>query len=122
MKKNKILIVDDDESMVKSLKRILKLYGYECTPAYSAPDGLKQAVQVNPDLILLDMNMPLMSGFGFLTEIKNSAKLSHIPIVVLSGENDNDTVQEAMNRGAIGYLVKNYLENDLLMMIHSYMI
>ena len=121
MKNKKILIVDDDRNMTAALKRVLKTFHFQCTTCDSAIEGLKKAEQINPHLILLDMNMPLMSGLGFLNEIKRNAKLSHIPIVVLSGENDKDTAQEAMNRGASGYLVKNYMREDLLGMIQSYL-
>lgn len=120
MQKDKILIIDDNKSSLQSLSRILIHRGYQCFSACSATEGLKEAVSIHPQIILLDMDMPGMSGFGFLNEIRKHPVLSDVPIVVLSGEKDQEVVREAMDRGAKRYLVKGCTTESLLTTITSF--
>lgn len=118
--KKKILIVDDDKKMITSLKRWLKINNYECTITTKPLEAIHKAQKIKPDLILLDLNMPEMSGYGVLNELKKNGETSSIPVVILTGLNSKDIAMGAMNLGAVGYIVKSYILQDLVPLLNEY--
>jgi len=82
--KVKILIVDDDRDFVESTRTVLESKPYEVVVAYEGEEGLKKAKEENPDLILLDVIMPVKDGFSAAEQLKKDARLSKIPIVMLT--------------------------------------
>ena len=82
--KGKILIIDDDTTILGSLKRLLIISDYEVSITDNAKKGLKLLEKIKPDLIILDMAMPGMSGLGFLKEISDSNGKPKYPILVLT--------------------------------------
>ena len=82
--KVKILIVDDDRDFVESTRTVLESKPYEVVVAYEGEEGLKKAKEENPDLILLDVIMPVKDGFSAAEQLKKDAQLSKIPIVMLT--------------------------------------
>lgn len=119
-KKIKILVVDDDTDLLYLLKRKLNKLDMECITAVMPSEGLQKASEMNPDLVLLDLNLPKMSGFGFLREFKHRSDLSNIPVVVLTSIADSEVSQEAMNLGAASYLTKSCTDNELFSVINKY--
>jgi len=86
MTKNaKILIVDDDVDCVDSTRTILESKPYEVIVAYEGEEGLKKAKEGNPDLILLDVIMPVKDGFTVAEQLKKDSRLSKIPLIMLTG-------------------------------------
>ena len=86
MTKNaKILIVDDDVDCVDSTRTILESKPYEVIVAYEGEEGLKKAKEENPDLILLDVIMPVKDGFTVAEQLKKDSRLSKIPLIMLTG-------------------------------------
>lgn len=116
----KVLIIDDDRDIRDILRRRADQKSFECLTAESAEEGLAKADETHPDLILLDLMMPDMSGFGFLRELKKKQELSDIPVVVLKGVDDADVVQESKDLGAVGYLTKDCDQRDLLSLVAQY--
>ncbi len=102
----KILIVDDDPDILFLLKRQAKLSHFECHTDNTGEECLQKAVHERPDLILLDMNLPKISGLGLIREIKKNPQLQNIPIIVLSGLQDEEIVRSALDLGASAYFPK----------------
>ena len=84
-KKAKILLVDDDDDFVLSTKTILESKPYEVIVAHEGDEGLRKAREENPDLILLDIIMPVKDGFTAAEQLKKDPQLSKIPILMLTG-------------------------------------
>jgi two-component system response regulator PrrA len=124
--KPSLLIVDDDEGVVHSFARILRLEGFTVNTAVSAEMGLVQASMWHPDAILVDLRMPLVDGLSFLRRLRASDRLKDTPVAVVTGEYllDGDVAAELRRLGAqIRYkplwlddLVK--LAHDLVEVIH----
>jgi CheY-like chemotaxis protein len=83
-KKAKILLIDDDVDFVESTKIILESKPYEVIVAGNGDEGLQKAGEVNPDLILLDVIMPVKDGFTAAEQLKKDPQLSKIPILMLT--------------------------------------
>ena len=100
----KILIVDDDRLSVTLIRFALKERMYEVTTAEDGLQALEAVKSSRPDLIVLDVQMPHMSGFEFLNELKSVPDTSAIPIIMLTA---NDNMQEIFfSEGVKGYFVK----------------
>ena len=83
-KKAKILIVDDDIDFVEVTKTILESKPYEVIVAHEGDEGLRKAREENPDLILLDIIMPVKDGFTAVEQLKEDPQLSKIPVLMLT--------------------------------------
>ena len=81
-----ILVVDDDVSVRRSLAKFLAAVGYRPTTAASGRAGLEQAAKLRPDLILIDMHMPQMSGIDAARAFKADPTLQHVPIIAMSAK------------------------------------
>ena len=80
----KILVVDDDRSIITLLNNFLSAQGYHVLVAYDGLEGMVQARKEIPDLILLDVMMPEINGYDVCSNLKFDEKLKHIPIIVLT--------------------------------------
>jgi DNA-binding response OmpR family regulator len=117
MPQKKILIADDEEDVVTSLRFSLESQGYECLVAYDGKEALDMAKRENPDLMLLDIMMPKMNGYKVARLLKFDQKYKHIPIVMLTArtqERDRDLGNET---GADTYVTKPFEMDDLLEVI-----
>jgi len=83
-KKAKILLVDDDIDFVEATKIILESKPYEVIVAYEGDEGLRKAREENPDLVLLDIIMPVKDGFTAAEQLKKDPQLSQIPVIMLT--------------------------------------
>lgn len=100
----KILIVDDDRLNVTLIRFSLKEKGYEVTTAQDGDEGLDAVRAQRPDLIVLDIQMPRMSGFEFMSEIKVIPGGANIPVIMLTA---NENMQDVFfSEGVRGYFVK----------------
>ena len=105
--KQKILIVEDEITLQKSLSEALTNAGYETASALDGTRGLELAKSENPDLILLDLIMPKLDGFGTLKALKENDETSAIPVIILTNLEETEDVQKAIELGATTYLVKS---------------
>lgn len=101
----KILIIEDDNLLAIALKNRISKAGMEVYLAVDGQMGLDLLKECKPDLIILDLVMPKMGGFEFLTGIKLSG--NQIPVLILSNLGQADEVKRGMELGAIDYLVKS---------------
>ena len=82
----KILIVDDDEGVMQTFARMLRLEGYQVRTAVSAETGLMEAEQSHPDAIILDLRMPLVDGLGFLRLLRAKEDQRVTPVAIVTGD------------------------------------
>ena len=115
--KNKILIVDDEPGIVRLLSLRLKANGYETFIAYDGYQGLKMAKDVNPDVILLDLQMPAGGGVHTFENLKKSVYTSTIPIIFITAFQEKEVKQLIMEMGADGFIPKPFNIAKLLKMI-----
>ncbi len=106
MPKRKILIVEDETDVQKILTENLKQAGYQVVNATNGEKGVKAALQEHPDLILMDIIMPVKDGMTALKEIRRDAWGKNVPVIVLTNLSDGDRSETADNLGVQDYLVK----------------
>ena len=109
MRENKsILIVDDIEENIDILERQLMTAGYKALTANEAPKALHMLNNKSIDLILLDINMPVVDGITFLESIKKDNLLSQIPVIMVTANDDPKMALACLKKGASGYITKPY--------------
>lgn len=101
-----ILIVDDSTTNIVLLEAILDEKGYKIETALNAKEAYNVIEKNTPDLILLDLLMPKISGFDFLEEIRKEEKASKIPVIVVSALTDEENIERIMSMGAIDFVKK----------------
>ncbi len=112
----KILLAEDDFTMVSLLKTLLKMEGYEVI-ALSADEDVIQAVhKVTPDILLMDVHLFSQSGLDILDELRKDPATSSIRIVMSSGAS---VKEECLHRGANGFLMKPYMPDDLFKLLRE---
>jgi len=102
----KILLIEDEEIMINLLQRKLTMEGYETSVTRDGEEGLKAMREVKPDLILLDIIMPKMGGFGVMTEMQKDKTLAKIPVIVISNSGQPVEIDRAQKLGAKDWLIK----------------
>ncbi len=113
--RRRVLIVDDSEITRDMLVSLLQRRGFETIEAVDGKDALDKVPAARPDLVLTDLDMPVMDGVGLIRALRADASTSGLPIVVLSTRGSAADKERAMNAGASGYLVKsNFREADLV--------
>ena len=112
-----ILVVDDDSSIRESLERGLRLSGYEVTTSADATEALQSITDHSPDAIVLDVNMPGLSGIELCRRIR-SAGLD-MPICILSAQGDVDDRVEGLRAGGDDYLVKPFALEELRLRLEA---
>jgi two-component system response regulator AtoC len=100
----KILIIDDEESLVKILSKVLQQEGHEVFPAFTAAEGIEKNRLVEPDVILLDLNLPDLNGMKALEKINEGSKPASV--VIMTGAGTVDSAVQAMRLGVEDYLEK----------------
>ena len=116
----KIWIVDDDEEMTQAVQLMLQLIDCETTGYYNARSATQSLLAGNrPDLMILDINMPEVSGLDLLEFLRRRAEWKNLPVVMLSTEAADVTVDKAMKLGADGYITKPVTIEELERAINS---
>ena len=117
--KNNILIVDDKPENIKLLVNLLRDQGYQVRGVLNGAMALKAAQHLHPDLILLDIKMPIIDGYQVCQQFKNTPDLNQIPIIFLSGlEGTNDKVK-AFEVGGVDYITKPFDIAEVLMRVDN---
>ncbi len=122
-KPQSILVVDDNEDIRNLLSFLLTKEGYQVTMASDGDEGLEIALTIKPDLILLDVMMPKVSGLETLTALRanKDSKISAIPVVMITAKAGTTDVDEALARGADSYIVKPFRPTSLINKVHSFL-
>ena len=103
---NRILVIEDDRILRKACETSLAKRGFVVLTTSNGIEGIRQAEELMPDLILLDMRMPKLTGAETLAALKQNEKTRLIPVVILSNSSSEAGIQKAETLGAAGYLVK----------------
>ncbi|MFH1189093.1 MAG: response regulator [Candidatus Omnitrophota bacterium] len=116
----KILIIDDEPDLVRVIEFKLEKAGYAVSSADNGGDGLKMAQNSRPDLILLDIRLPVMDGYEVCGAIKNNPDLKNIPVIFLTASANNTVAEKTKELGADDYLVKPFDMGILLSKIAKF--
>jgi DNA-binding NarL/FixJ family response regulator len=115
----KILVIEDEPEMRRNLTTILRLEQFHPLAAENGRVGVKLATQEKPDLILCDVMMPELDGYGVIAALRASAETVAIPFIFLTAKGEKPDIRAGMNLGADDYLTKPVAKNDLLGAIRS---
>jgi two-component system cell cycle response regulator len=110
----KILSVDDSRTIRLIVGKAFKPYDCTMLEAGNGEEGLVVAAREKPDLIILDVTMPVMDGVTMLTKLKEDAVLKVIPVIMLTAESGRDNVLQIARLGVRDYLVKPFKEDQLV--------
>jgi DNA-binding response OmpR family regulator len=112
--RTKVLLVDDEDKILRFLALKLRLFHYDVTTATNGLDALDLLKSVNPDVLVLDILMPVMDGFEALAELR---KFSKLPVIVLSAKGDN--AERAAELGANDFIAKPFRPEELVALIEA---
>lgn len=114
----KILVVDDDPVQVRFLSDALTGKGFEVQTSTEAPKGLQMAMDMAPDMIILDVMMPVINGYNFCKLIKSQDIKKEIPVILLTSRDQKEDIEIGMDVGADAYLTKPVNITELLRTIN----
>lgn len=109
----KVLVAEDNPNSRQLVKDILESVGYEAILTVDGPSAIAAAQTQEPDLVILDVNMPGMTGFEVCAVLKSDPKLSHIPILMLTAQTDVESRVTGLGMGADDYLAKPFSPREL---------
>ena len=115
----KILVVEDEPEMRRNITTLLRYYDYEPVAAENGRVAVEMARREKPDLILCDVMMPELDGYGVLQALQSDASLARIPFIFLTAKGEKDDLRSGMNLGADDYLTKPVVNADLVRAIES---
>jgi two-component system, sensor histidine kinase and response regulator len=118
--KRYILIVDDNLNNLQITAKILKDEGYLISLAQDAASALEQLGQIVPDLILLDIMMPVIDGLELCRIIKKNDKLSEIPVIFLTAKKQTEDLSEGFRAGGVDYITKPFKREELLIRVRNH--
>ena len=121
-KKYRILVIDDSASARNLVSDMLISIGHIPCLAENYVDALEEINQHKPDLILLDIMMPEVSGFELLERLKSDSSLAPIPVIMISALNDAESIVRCVKLGAADYLAKPFFTEKLKNRIHKHLI
>lgn len=113
-----VLVVEDNGELCEFISQSLKK-NYRTLTASNGAEGLRIALEENPDAIISDIMMPEMDGFTFCKKIKSSVQTDHIAVILLTAKASHHSVMEGLIAGADGYLTKPFHTDELLLRIHN---
>jgi DNA-binding response OmpR family regulator len=116
-KSNRILVIDDDHEVTEIIKSFLSGAGFEVLVENSPVMGVEKAKTFRPDLILLDLMMPVMDGYEVCSSIKKDIMLSSIPVLLLTGKDKNEDGGRGFRCGADLFIKKPFSCERLLQMV-----
>jgi DNA-binding response OmpR family regulator len=115
----KILIVDDEPNIVKMVESRLKASGYEVITAFDGPQCLDKVKAEIPDLVILDLMLPQMSGYDVCHTLRSDKEHKNIPIIMLTARGKADDIRAGMEKGADAYVAKPFNPTVLLGIIEG---
>ena len=117
----KLLIVDDEPLNVDYIFQEFEDSGYQLLTAYDGQEALDKIQKELPDLVLLDLMMPVLDGFAVLIHVKSDPQLREIPVIITSAASDSRSIVKGIKMGADDYLTKPLDEDLLLQKVEEYL-
>jgi len=114
-----ILIIEDETAVRSTIKDILEVYGFETLTARNGLDGVQMARAHLPELVICDINMPHLDGYGVLEELQKSPSTVSIPLIFLTANAERHQMREGMDSGAQDYLTKPFQAMELVNAVRS---
>ena len=114
-----LLIIEDNLEVRENLAEILELYGYTVVTAEHGLEGVKRAFAEPPDLILCDVMMPELDGYGVLNLLTENERTAGIPFVFITARTEKEDIRRGMNLGADDYITKPFYKDELLQVIRT---
>jgi DNA-binding NarL/FixJ family response regulator len=115
----RILIIEDEPEMRRNITTLLRYYDYDPIAAKTGREGVEAARREKPDLILCDVMMPEMDGYGVIQALQTDASLARIPFIFLTAKGEKEDLRSGMNLGADDYLTKPVANADLVRAIET---
>ncbi len=115
----KILLIEDDSALRENTAELLELSNYHVRTSSNGRLGVNEAKSFKPDIIVCDIMMPIMDGYGVLEALAKDNDTKHIPFIFLSAKTEKDDIRKGMDLGADDYLTKPFEESDLISAIES---
>lgn len=115
----RILVIEDEPEMRRNITALLRFHDFEILEAGNGRLGVERARRDKPDLILCDVMMPELDGYGVLQALQQDPGLASIPFIFLTAKGDKDDLRSGMNLGADDYLTKPVANNDLVSAIEA---
>lgn len=110
----KILVVDDEQDLLDLMEIILGAEGYHVVKAVNGKDALDKVDRERPDLVLLDVMMPIMDGWQVLKTLKQSETFKHIPIVMVTAKIGVEDKMKGIQEGAADYICKPFAPKEVV--------
>lgn len=110
----KILVAEDEKDIRELIFFSLNHQGFEVSVAVDGEDAVEKALELQPDLIIMDVRMPRMTGYEACAKIKGIEELKEIPIVMLSAKGQEAEIQTGLNVGAYEYILKPFAPDELI--------
>jgi two-component system chemotaxis response regulator CheY len=117
--KKRILAVDDSPSVRQMVKLSLSGAGYDIVEAGDGAEGLSKARASTLDLVVTDLNMPVMNGLGLIRELRKLPAYRGVPILFLTTESDPEMKQQAKAAGATGWITKPFQQDQLVAIVRK---
>ncbi|MEG4346197.1 EAL domain-containing response regulator [Microcoleus sp. A003_D6] len=115
----KILVIEDEQVIRENILKLLKAEGFDVTGASNGAQGLSAAVSNLPDVIICDVMMPELDGYGVLVALRSNPVTATVPFVFLTGKADRSEMRQGMELGADDYLTKPFTKSELVGAISS---
>lgn len=109
-----ILVIDDDKLIREGLVAMLKNAGQNVLEASNGKEGLDSALEQKPDLVVTDVRMPEMTGLEMITQLRTNEWGQKVPVIILTNDESNDSINQALESGVTMYLPKSSDPNTLL--------
>lgn len=117
----KVLLIEDDTALRENTAELLELSNYDVITAPNGRIGIEKAKEIHPDIIVCDIMMPEVDGYGVLKELSLHKETSLIPFIFLSAKTEHKEIRKGMDLGADDYLTKPFEEDELISAIESRM-
>jgi CheY-like chemotaxis protein len=108
-----ILIAEDERDIRELIQFTLSFAGHKVTTAANGAEAVELAPKIKPDLIMMDVRMPKMTGYEACKQIKMNDELKHIPVVFLSAKGQDEEIQSGISAGAAAYITKPFAPDEL---------
>ncbi|SDZ74415.1 cAMP-binding domain of CRP or a regulatory subunit of cAMP-dependent protein kinases [Arachidicoccus rhizosphaerae] len=115
----KILLIEDNQELLENTAEILSLGGYEVMTALDGKSGVEKAILYLPDLIISDIMMPGLDGYGVLLMVQKHAELKDVPFIFMTAKTERSDFRKGMEMGADDYITKPFNEAELLNAIET---
>jgi signal transduction histidine kinase len=115
-----VLVIDDQEANLRMVGALLDRAGYRVLTAPSGEEGLRQATEHKPDVVLLDMKMPGMDGFAVIHSLRAQPETRDLSVIFLTADNERENLVRAFEAGAVDYVTKPFVAAELLARVRTH--